>query len=63
MDQEKKVWPVLTCSKSKKETTNKRSGQFFVNFEQITHCSGISIVDFEQKNVCWDITKITEREI
>ena len=31
-----------------------RSGVVIVNFEQIPHCSGVSIVDFEQVNAGWE---------
>ena len=31
-----------------------RSDVFIVNFEQILHCSGVAIVNFEQVNVGWE---------
>ena len=30
-----------------------RSGIFILNFELISHCSGVSIVAFKQVNTCW----------
>ena len=32
----------------------RHSGIFIVNFEQISHCPGISIVEVEQINADWD---------
>ena len=34
----------------------RRSGVFIVNFEEISHCSGVSVVDFEQLNAGWEAT-------
>ena len=34
----------------------RRSGVFVVDLEQISHCSGITIVDSEQVNAFWDST-------
>ena len=33
-----------------------RSGIFSVNFEEISHCSGVSFVDFKQLNTGWEAT-------
>ena len=45
------------CSKLTIKTPEQRhwhrSGVFILNFEYFTHCSGVSIVDFEQVNVGW----------
>ena len=45
------------CSKLTLKTPERRiSGVFNVNFEQISHCFGVSTVDFEQVNAGWDET-------
>ena len=48
------------CSKLTIKTRERhqrhRSGVFNVNFKYATHCSGVSIVDFEQINASWEIS-------
>ena len=49
--------PSEICSKFTINTSEKsRSGVCIANFEQISYCSGVSIVDFEQVNANWAST-------
>ena len=38
----------------------RRSGVFNVNYEQISQCSGVSIVDFEIVNAGWEACQANE---
>ena len=48
------------CSKLAIKTPERRqwrrSGVFMINFEQVSLFFGVSIIDFEQINACWDTT-------
>ena len=50
----------LTVKKDTRTTSRHRFGVFIVNLEHISHLfSGVSIVDFEQVNVCRVVIKDT----
>ena len=42
------------CSKLTKTPERRRSGVFDINFKQISNCSGVFIVDFEQETAGWE---------
>ena len=43
------------------KVNNKDTSVFIVNFGQISNCSGVSTVDFEQVNAGWEDKIVTKK--
>ena len=51
----------MSTLKTLKRSQSCSSGVFIVSFEQITHCSAVSIVTFEQVNIGWPWEYLCEK--
>ena len=53
------MWNIIKVNNKNSKKINNRSGVSIVNFEDISHLfTSVSIVDFEQVNVSWEILSL-----